>query len=95
MLWFFILTSMGIYVLLFFKGEDMSEEKDVKIEFCLGKESQETSNYAELMKHAGHKIQVVSFPRGPQILKAAMECLTCNKVLIEYDNPNYEQSDAL
>ena len=68
----------------------MSEEKDVKIEFCLGKESQEMSNYAELVKHVGHKFHVVSFPRGSQILKAALECLTCNKVLIEYDNPDYE-----
>jgi len=69
----------------------MSEEKDVKIEFCLGKERQEASNYDELMKHVGHKIRVVSFPRGVQILKVTMECVTCNKVLIEYDNPDYEQ----
>lgn len=69
----------------------MSEEKDAKIEFCLGKESQETSNYAEIMKHVGHNIQVVSFPRGLQVLKVTMECLTCNKVLIEYDNPDYQQ----
>ena len=69
----------------------MSHSKDIKIDFCLGKESQESSNYAELVTHVGHKIQVVSFPRGSQILKVAMECLTCNRVLIEYDNPNYEQ----
>ncbi len=66
------------------------EEKDLKIDFCLGKDSQEASNYAELIKHEGHKIQVVSFPRGPQIVKVAMECATCNKVLIEYHNPDYE-----
>jgi len=69
----------------------MSEEKDTKIEFCLGKENQETSNYAEIMKHLGHKIQVLSFPRGLQVLKVTMECLTCNKVLIEYDNPDYQE----
>jgi hypothetical protein len=66
------------------------EEKDLNVEFCLGKDSPEASNYAELIKHEGHKIQVVSFPRGTQIVKVSMECLTCNKVLIEYDNPDYE-----
>jgi hypothetical protein len=66
------------------------KEEDLNVEFCLGKDSPEASNYAELIKHEGHKIQVVSFPRGPQIVKVSMECLTCNKVLIEYDNPDYE-----
>ena len=70
----------------------MSKGKEVKIEFCLGKESQESSNYTELVKHVGHKIQVVPFPRGLQTLKVSMECITCNKVLIEYDNPDYEQA---
>lgn len=69
----------------------MPEENDYKVEFCLGRESQEASNYAELLKHAGHKIQIVSFPRGVQILKVSLECVTCNKVLIEYDNPAYEE----
>ena len=69
----------------------MSDEKDVTVEFCLGKESQEMSNYAEMLNHAGHKIQILSFPRGVQILKVSLECITCNKVLIEYDNPDYEE----
>jgi hypothetical protein len=69
----------------------MSEEKDVNVEFCLGKDSQEASNYEEMLKHAGHKLQIVSFPRGVQTLKVSMECVTCNKVLIEYDNPDYEE----
>lgn len=69
----------------------MTEEKDMKIAFCLGKESQAASNYEEVLKHAGHKIQIVSFPRGLQILKVAMECVTCNRVLIEYDNPEYSE----
>jgi len=69
----------------------MSEEKAVNAEFCLGKESQEASNYNEMLKHAGHRIQIVSFPRGVQILKVSMECVTCNRVLIEYDNPAYEE----
>jgi hypothetical protein len=67
----------------------MAEEKDVNVEFCLGKESQGASNYEEVLKHVGHKIQVVSFPRGLQVLKVVMECVTCNRVLIEYDNPEY------
>ena len=69
----------------------MGRKKDPEIEFCLGKESQEASNYAELMKHVGHKVQVVSFQRGVQSLKVAMECVTCNRVLIEYDNPDYRE----
>jgi hypothetical protein len=44
-----------------------------------------------MMKHAGHRVQIVSFPRGVQVLKVTMECVTCNKVLIEYDNPDYEE----
>ena len=69
----------------------MSEEKDVNVEFCLGKESQEISSYEEMLHHAGHKIQILSFPRGVQILKVSLECVTCNKVLIEYENPDYEE----
>ena len=69
----------------------MAEEKKADIEFCLGKESPGASNFEELMKHAGHSIQVVSFPRGLQVLKVALECVTCNKVLIEYDNPDYAE----
>ncbi len=69
----------------------MTEKDDVNIEFCLGKESQGASNYEEVLKHVGHKVQVVSFPRGIQVLKVALECVTCNRVLIEYDNPEYAE----
>ena len=69
----------------------MAEEKKANVEFCLGKESQGASNYEEVLKHVGHKIQVVSFPRGVQMLKVVMECVTCNRVLIEYDNPEYAE----
>ena len=69
----------------------MAEEKDANVEFCLGKESQGASNYEEVLKHVGHEIQVVSFPRGIQVLKVVMECVTCNRVLIEYDNPDYAE----
>jgi hypothetical protein len=69
----------------------MSDERDLNVEFCLGKDSQEASNFEEMLKHAGHKIQIIPFPRGLQIVKVAMECITCNKVLIEYDNPDYEE----
>lgn len=69
----------------------MAEKDDVNIEFCLGKESQGASNYEEVLKHVGHKVQVVSFPRGIQVLKVALECVTCNRVLIEYDNPEYAE----
>jgi len=48
----------------------MSDEKDLNVEFCLGKDSQEASNYEEMLKHAGHRIQIISFPRGVQILKS-------------------------
>jgi hypothetical protein len=70
---------------------DMCEERGSNVDFCLGKESREASNYEELLKHVGHKIQVVSFPRGINVLKVAMECVTCNRVLIEFDNPDYAE----
>lgn len=72
----------------------MNKEDGQPPEFCLGKESPGASNYAELLTHADHKLEVRAFPRGPEILKVALECLTCNRVLIEYDNPDYESSGA-
>ena len=68
----------------------MADDTNPKVEFCLGKEIQETSNFSELIKHVGHTVRIIAFPRGLQILKVSMECVTCNRVLIEYDNPDYE-----
>lgn len=66
----------------------MAEEQDPDIGFCLGKDDRGTSDDEEMRKHVGHKIQVVSFPRGVGILKVAMGCVTCNRVLVGYDNPD-------
>ncbi len=67
------------------------ENHDADADFCLGKESQEASNYTELLRHAGHQVQIIPFSRGVDILKVALECVTCNRVLIEYDNPDYPE----
>jgi len=40
------------------------------------------SNFEELKKHIGHKLQCVIYGG----LNVAIECETCNEVLIDFDN---------
>lgn len=40
-------------------------------------------NYEDLKEHIGHKIVCVSY--GKSIENVAIECETCNEVLLDYD----------
>ena len=44
------------------------------------------SNYEGLAYHAGHKIVCVIYAGDHN---AAVECETCNPVLMDFDNPKY------
>ena len=51
------------------------------------------SNYKELLKHVGHKIVCVKYGNPPWNIddslpicqNVAIECETCNEVLLDYD----------
>ena len=41
-------------------------------------------NFDSLMWHRGHKLVVATY--GTPVVNVAIECLTCNEVLLDYDN---------
>jgi len=47
------------------------------------------NNYEELKKHEGHKIACVTYkcqtPNGEKIYNVAIECETCNEVILDFD----------
>jgi len=47
------------------------------------------SSYDDLIEHRGHKIEVVTYGPGgkPPWHNVSLECLTCDRVLVDYDNP--------
>ena len=40
------------------------------------------NNYEDLLKHKGHKIEVVTYGNE----NVAIECEDCNEVLLDFDN---------
>ena len=50
-------------------------------------------NFEELQRHVGHMVKVVEYSKDGHIYNVAVECHTCNEVLLDYDNP--EPSDLL
>ncbi len=52
------------------------------------------SNYNELREHIGHDIVCVAYgENGEDPANVAIECETCNCVLLDYDiEENYEES---
>ena len=46
------------------------------------------SNYAELLEHNGHEIEIsgYGFPDPP--MNVALECMTCSEILLDYDRPD-------
>ena len=47
------------------------------------------TSFEELMNHLGHDIEIVMYGNPP--INVAIECLTCNEVLIDFDK---EDSDG-
>jgi hypothetical protein len=50
-------------------------------------------SYSDLRNHVGHKIECVTYgdPNDPE--NVAVECTTCNEVLMDFDKP--EQSETI
>ena len=40
-----------------------------------------TNNYADLMRHLSHKLEVANYANR----NAAIECVTCSEVLIDFE----------
>ena len=49
------------------------------------------NSFEELSEHVGHKIVVVTYGDPP--INAAVECETCNCVLMDFDYDNKEQKN--
>lgn len=49
------------------------------------------SNYAELLAHKGHKLEVVTYGIENDLANVAIECLTCNEVLIDFEAEEEEE----
>ena len=45
------------------------------------------NSYAELKRHVGHKIVCVKYGKDANV---ALECETCNDVLLDYDKEDEE-----
>jgi len=55
-----------------------------------------SDSFEELARHVGHKVEVVRYegsyslggkPSKKLTANVAIECLDCNEVLLDYDNP--------
>jgi hypothetical protein len=46
------------------------------------------STFDELASHEGHEIECVTYGLPDEPANAAIECLDCGCVLLDYDNPN-------
>lgn len=46
------------------------------------------TTYAELITHYGHKIVCVKYGNSDNV---AIECETCNEVLLDYDKPTEKE----
>ena len=44
------------------------------------------SNFKELSNHVGHKVEVVTYGKNGEVWNVAIECMTCNEVLLDFDN---------
>jgi hypothetical protein len=51
----------------------------------------EDHNFEELLKHVGHDIVCVTYGiKGQEPANVAIECETCNEVLLDFDRPDRE-----
>jgi hypothetical protein len=49
------------------------------------------NGYADLMRHVGHDIEIVYY--GGKAANVAIECITCNEVLLDFNNPELEEGE--
>ena len=53
------------------------------------------NSYQELLEHFGHEVEVCGYnvlSGKPE--NVALECMTCNEVLLDYDQPDDDEGDA-
>ncbi len=46
--------------------------------------------FEDILAHAGHNIEVGLYVREGTVYNAALECVDCNVVIVDEDNPNIE-----
>ena len=44
-------------------------------------------NFNELAAHVGHNIVCVEYRGNKKVHNVALECVDCNEVLLDFDNP--------
>jgi hypothetical protein len=50
-------------------------------------------NYAELLSHLGHDIELVYYGELPSPDNVSIECETCNVVIIDFDHPELDEEE--
>ncbi|MHA2063236.1 MAG: hypothetical protein ACXABY_02525 [Candidatus Thorarchaeota archaeon] len=53
-----------------------------------------TGGFEDLTPHVGHEIEVATYGRPNEVFNVAIECMTCNTVLLDFDNPMLEEDEA-
>ena len=48
--------------------------------------------FNDLKRHIGHEIHVVSYGEGKRIYNVAIECETCDEILLDFDRPEVEKA---
>ena len=54
-------------------------------------EKMSVCNFEDLKAHIGHRIVCVSYEKDKYIYNVAVECETCNEVLVDFDNYKSEK----
>jgi hypothetical protein len=55
-------------------------------------------DFKTLNEHANHRVQVNQYidkERGGQVVNVAVECEDCNVILMDYDNPEYDDGQTI
>lgn len=50
-------------------------------------------DFKSLLAHVGHTIEVVTYTHNGIIYNVSAECMDCNEVLLDYDNPIFEEEE--
>ena len=45
-------------------------------------------DFQSLRNHVGHPVEVVTYGQNDHVSNVAVECLDCNEVLLDFDNPD-------
>ena len=45
-------------------------------------------DFNKLLSHAGHRIEIVTYGTLDDIRNVSIECVDCNEVIVDMDNPD-------